>query len=111
MMRQAGMNFEVMRGNSPGHNLRCARSPVPPTSTSTCGNFGPTPGGIFANLFIPHADAPSRAADQAQPARRSNIGAREGVTPLFDGLTSDLAQGRTDPRPRPVVEPLSLAST
>jgi hypothetical protein len=50
---------------------------VPPTSTSTCGNFGPTPAGIFANLPIPHADAPSRAADQAQPAQRSNIGARE----------------------------------
>src|SRR5271163_3657222 len=87
MMRQAGMNFEVMRGNSPGHSLRCARSPVPPTSTSTCGNFGPTPGGILVNLFIPHADAPSRAADQAHAAISAPASAVARALDGFENLS------------------------
>src|ERR1700678_3574886 len=36
----------------PGSSLRRARSPVAPTRTTTCGNCGPTPDGIFAIIHI-----------------------------------------------------------
>src|ERR1700731_3237732 len=48
MIRVAGMNPMQVRRNSPGNSFRCARSPVAPKSTTTCGKPGPTPGGIFA---------------------------------------------------------------
>ena len=44
----AGMKPMQARWNRPGSSLRCARSPVAPNSTTTCGKRGPTPGGIFA---------------------------------------------------------------
>src|SRR5580704_14873969 len=53
----------------PGNNLRRARSPVAPTRTTTCGNWGPTPGCIFATLRILYAGGPpSRAGDRSGPA-------------------------------------------
>ena len=47
MIRQPGMKPAVDRWYSPGNSLRRARSPVAPKSTTTCGNRGPTPGGIY----------------------------------------------------------------
>src|SRR6476469_7765700 len=42
MIRQLEMNAALQRWNSPGRSLRRARSPVAPTSTTTCGSRGPT---------------------------------------------------------------------
>ena len=47
-MRQPGMKPDVARWYRPGSNLRRARSPVAPNSTTTCGKRGPTPGGTLA---------------------------------------------------------------
>ncbi len=52
MIRQPGMNPTLARWNSPGSNLRRAKSPVAPNSTTTCGNCGPTPGGILATVLV-----------------------------------------------------------
>src|SRR5580692_11352245 len=48
----------------PGSSLRRARSPVAPTSTTTCGNCGPTPGGIFATIHILFVGLLQRSANR-----------------------------------------------
>src|SRR5262249_14963240 len=51
MIRQPGMKPAAERWKSPGSSLRRDRSPVAPTRMTTCGYFGPTPGGIFFTGF------------------------------------------------------------
>src|SRR6185437_16178838 len=78
-------------------NLRCARSPLPPTRVSTCGYFGPTPGGIFVKLLIPFALGPEPAACRAPGGRA------EQSTPLLPGgwartMRDKACVGRAAPR-------------
>ena len=74
MIRQPGMNPALHRWNSPGSSLRRERSPVAPTSTTTCGYRGPTRDEFFATLPPRHRLEPHRQQSiaHANPGVGSN---------------------------------------